>query len=464
MSPEQILGLPVDGRSDLFSAGVILYQFLTGERPFTGSANTTMQKVLKEEPLPPSTLNVQLPGAIDAVVRKALAKKPDERFQTAREFADALRAAGADDPDATVRAATAPPVVTPMRTVAATSGAVPAAPRKSQATAIAVVAGVVVLAGVAGAWMLMQRSGEGTGSLARTVPANATGAIAPAPLAATQSPSSAAADPASTPPAATTPTATSAAPAPSAPSAVASAPDAGTVVISAVGLVDSTDPRYQTDPSLLQADLRADSKGQLVEKALGLMLAKDALAKNYDVLQARLLAHSANFVGTVYQESAPQTGRDGLVSLTTQAAVNVRALQKSLNQMSREERIDLIRANGDPKVAVRIAVSDVDQPGAPPLPSPGGGEPAQGTHQDVRLSHLVGRRKRGQAERRFPGAGRGEDQAAVDAPRSLRSRRHQVRADVVDGEVHRSRHRRGDLLQHRRCRRVSAAGPARSRR
>ena len=54
MSPEQILGLPVDGRSDLFSAGVILYQFLTGERPFAGSSTTTMHKVLKEDPLPPS--------------------------------------------------------------------------------------------------------------------------------------------------------------------------------------------------------------------------------------------------------------------------------------------------------------------------------------------------------------------------------------------------------------------------
>ena len=106
MSPEQIMGLPVDGRSDLFSAGVILYQFLTGERPFSGSATTTMQKVLKEEPLPPTTLNVQLPPAMDAVVRKALAKRADERFQTAQEFADALRTATA--PAATAPAATAP--------------------------------------------------------------------------------------------------------------------------------------------------------------------------------------------------------------------------------------------------------------------------------------------------------------------------------------------------------------------
>src|SRR5438034_7121347 len=93
MSPEQIMGLPVDGRSDLFSTGVVLYQFLTGERPFAGSAATTMQKVLKEDPLPPSTLNVQLSPALDAVVRKALAKRADERFQTAQEFAEALRAA-----------------------------------------------------------------------------------------------------------------------------------------------------------------------------------------------------------------------------------------------------------------------------------------------------------------------------------------------------------------------------------
>jgi serine/threonine-protein kinase len=123
MSPEQIMGLPVDGRSDLFSAGVILYQFLTGERPFAGSSTTTMQKVLKEEPLPPSTLNVQLPAAIDAVVRRALAKRADDRFPTAQAFADALHAAmpapmhGAADADATtpsgVSVAPAPAVVSP---------------------------------------------------------------------------------------------------------------------------------------------------------------------------------------------------------------------------------------------------------------------------------------------------------------------------------------------------------------
>jgi len=76
MSPEQFMGQTVDGRSDLFSAGVILYQFLTGDKPFTGTVTTIMHKVLKEEPAAPSELNVQVPRAFDALMRKALAKRP----------------------------------------------------------------------------------------------------------------------------------------------------------------------------------------------------------------------------------------------------------------------------------------------------------------------------------------------------------------------------------------------------
>ncbi|MEO7391036.1 MAG: serine/threonine-protein kinase, partial [Ramlibacter sp.] len=68
MSPEQFMGHPVDGRSDLFSCGVILYQLLTGEKPFTGESTTTiMYKVLREEPVPPSELNLSLAPALDSV-------------------------------------------------------------------------------------------------------------------------------------------------------------------------------------------------------------------------------------------------------------------------------------------------------------------------------------------------------------------------------------------------------------
>ncbi len=93
MSPEQFMGQTVDGRSDLFSAGVILYQFLTGDKPFTGTLTTIMHKVLKEEPPAPSELNVQVPRQFDALMIQALAKRPEERFQTAQEFAAAIVAA-----------------------------------------------------------------------------------------------------------------------------------------------------------------------------------------------------------------------------------------------------------------------------------------------------------------------------------------------------------------------------------
>ena len=174
MSPEQILGLPVDGRSDLFSVGVILYQFLTGERPFTGNATITMRKVLEEDPLPPSRFNVQIPGAMDAVVRKALAKKPDERFQSAEEFAAALDAAAHADREHSGETTLAPPAKRPATSAAgsvlasgaggakniagsqATAGAAP----KSQRAALAVVAAVVVVAIGVAVWFVTQRRAD----------------------------------------------------------------------------------------------------------------------------------------------------------------------------------------------------------------------------------------------------------------------------------------------------------------
>ena len=99
MSPEQFTNQPLDGRSDLFSCGVILYQLLTGEKPFTGESTTTiMYKVLREEPVPPSELNLALTPELDAVLKKALAKSPAQRFQSGREFSNALQVAIAAEP------------------------------------------------------------------------------------------------------------------------------------------------------------------------------------------------------------------------------------------------------------------------------------------------------------------------------------------------------------------------------
>src|SRR5208282_4825691 len=158
--------------------------------------------------------------------------------------------------------------------------------------------------------------------------------------------------------------------APAAAAVAAPKGEPGTLMIAAVGLIDPSDPRYRNDKTLLQSELRADSKSQLVEKAVGLLLDTNSLAKNYDLLKDQLLSKSGSFIKTVIRESEPRMGKDGLMSITTEAVVNVRAVQKSLNQMSRDERIVFIRANGDPRISVQISVRDADQAESPPLPSP----------------------------------------------------------------------------------------------
>ena len=103
MSPEQVQGQSVDARADVFAAGIVLYQLLTGRRPFDGESDfAIIHQIVGQEPDPPTTLNSKLPRAIDAVVAKALAKSRDKRFATAQEFATALTAAAAQAADPTV--------------------------------------------------------------------------------------------------------------------------------------------------------------------------------------------------------------------------------------------------------------------------------------------------------------------------------------------------------------------------
>src|SRR6267378_3962038 len=99
MSPEQIQGQRIDRRTDIFSAGVILYQFLTGQKPFTGEgAWTVAKKIIQEDPPMPSSINMALSPEFDRVVAKALAKDHDQRFATAREFSQALKRAAEGKP------------------------------------------------------------------------------------------------------------------------------------------------------------------------------------------------------------------------------------------------------------------------------------------------------------------------------------------------------------------------------
>ena len=101
MSPEQVQGLPVDSRSDLFAAGIVLYQLLTGKRPFDGVGDyDIIQQIISKPVVPPSSFSPNLPAQIDEVVARALEKSRDRRYPTAQEFNAALQAAAkfASDP------------------------------------------------------------------------------------------------------------------------------------------------------------------------------------------------------------------------------------------------------------------------------------------------------------------------------------------------------------------------------
>ena len=90
MSPEQFLGTDIDARGDVYSVGVIAYELLAGRRPFTGNNAEVMRQALSERAANPSDLNPKISVQLDWAVQKALAKKREDRFQTAKEFSDAF--------------------------------------------------------------------------------------------------------------------------------------------------------------------------------------------------------------------------------------------------------------------------------------------------------------------------------------------------------------------------------------
>ncbi len=382
MSPEQFMGQTVDGRSDIFSCGVILYQFLTGEKPFTGSQTTIMYKVLREEPTPPSELNITLPKGLDLVVQTALAKNPAHRYQTAGEFSQAIRNAvygltvspdfallGPEDPtlppgqhmaaaqrtvtqrvaaQVPLHAAPTRPTVAPEQITVApiaragSANAMADEPAHSKAPQgrsklplyAAAAAGVVAVAG--GAFVLLSGTGGKKASLAQqTQPAIAVAAPAAQ----------------STPVAAQVVAAAPTAP----PAAYEPAPEPGTMIISAVGVADTKDPRFNGDAAAAQGFARDDAKRRLIEKALALYVDAGSLDKNHQVLEQKLLNTSGGFIKTVIREGASPAG-GGLVESETRAVVRVRDVQKSLNQLSRDERIDFIRKQGDPKVSLQMII------------------------------------------------------------------------------------------------------------
>jgi eukaryotic-like serine/threonine-protein kinase len=124
MSPEQAMGNPVGTRSDIFAVGIVLYQLLTMKRPFVGDGHWAVQRqIIQDDPVPPSVQNPALDPVFDAIVFRALAKNPEERYPYARAFKEDLQRALAgqaiDEDEATLLAVAAARARPPGETGAA---------------------------------------------------------------------------------------------------------------------------------------------------------------------------------------------------------------------------------------------------------------------------------------------------------------------------------------------------------
>ncbi len=186
MAPEQVRGEPTDNRTDLWAVGVVLYQLLTGEKPFEGGGfSMVSHRILSVDPVPPSRVSGLVPVAMDGVIARALAKRADERFPTAAAFAaaleEALRGAGgrsaplpAADADATLVAGAAQP-----RPAERPVPAGQAPPRRIPWLPLAGAGGALALA--AAGWLLLAPDGGPPQHPAvPPAPAVASGSAAPA--------------------------------------------------------------------------------------------------------------------------------------------------------------------------------------------------------------------------------------------------------------------------------------------
>jgi eukaryotic-like serine/threonine-protein kinase len=166
MSPEQVRGLRLDGRSDLFSFGVVLYEMVTGEKPFHGdNVATIIYKIIHEDPTPPREVDAAIHPVLSAIISKALAKHPDTRYQTgadlARDLTNCKAPTVAPTEPTVVLATAAPPAAAAPKARRDTREIVPAAaakpagkpasstkislPGEGQVSLLAIIGGIVLL-------------------------------------------------------------------------------------------------------------------------------------------------------------------------------------------------------------------------------------------------------------------------------------------------------------------------------
>jgi serine/threonine-protein kinase len=325
MSPEQMLGEPVDRRSDLYAAGVVLYELLTGVRPFDGPSFTVVTvKALKERALAPSELSVSIPKAYDALVARALARRPDERFQSAEEFRQALLAIEAARPvDEDATALRRSPLQSgggPEPTQARQSGGAQA--RRSVLLGVAAAALVALAAG-----LLMLMPGRPSQKERFTTASNSSSSS----VASSRRPPGSAPEPTAEP---------------------------GVASIAVVGVAPAGDQNDPQQRAAAAAQVKLDAEQRLVAKAAALYVDPASLRDNYAILRERLFSRGAGFIKSVLEEQPPRPGQNGVVYGMLRARVDVRGVRKLLNEVSDETRIELARNDGHPRVSVLIRTQD----------------------------------------------------------------------------------------------------------
>ncbi len=171
MSPEQVKARELDARSDLFSFGAVLYEMATGRLPFNGSSSGEIcSAILRDEPQPPSQLNLQLPAGLDAVAGKALEKDRNLRYQHASEVRTDLQRLKRDTESGRFTAVSST-TNTPASSSSVQSGTQSRASRKVVAAVVAV---LVLVGAAAAAYFLLGRSPLRTNSIAVLPFVNAT--------------------------------------------------------------------------------------------------------------------------------------------------------------------------------------------------------------------------------------------------------------------------------------------------
>jgi predicted Ser/Thr protein kinase len=360
MSPEQFMGQTVDGRSDLYSAGIVLYQLLTGDVPFTGEFTTIMHRVLNEQAPPPTALNVQVPKKFDDLMLCALAKRPDERFQNAAAFKVAISAAmiapAASEPK---------PALTADKTQLRQT-TVKLAPRHTMSAAI--VAVLTVLIAAAAAYYFLRSPPRAGSADASSLAAGDKAAQTTATTETGQKGSASQTAP-SAQTGASPQTGQAAAVAPAGPAGAVQWRD-GSTIMSALGVARPGEPGG-AGRGALEGEMWKNARQRMVTKAVALYVQPSSLASNFGVIRTKLLPHSDEFITDVLDQTTPQVGSDGTVLGTLRARVKAREVQKLLNTISTDERVNFIRNNGDPKISVGVRIlSAAAGPGAVPEASP----------------------------------------------------------------------------------------------